>query len=79
MEAAVYEISPEATLKAVESAKKCDVVVFAAGLDLSYSEEGNDLEDMNLPENQLDLLKEIYKVNPNVIVVLINGNPLTIN
>lgn len=79
LEAAVYEISPDAILKAVESAKKCDVVVFAAGLDLSYSEEGNDLEDMNLPENQLDLLKEIYKVNPNVVVVLINGNPLTIN
>jgi beta-glucosidase-like glycosyl hydrolase len=79
LETAAYEISPDPAKAAIETAKECDAVVFAAGLDLSYAQESRDLKDMNLPENQMDLLKQIYNVNPNVVVVLINGNPLTIS
>jgi beta-glucosidase-like glycosyl hydrolase len=79
LEAMNYDIPPEMVEKAIEAAKECDVVIFAAGLDTSYAEESMDLKDMNLPDNQLDLLKKIRDVNPNVAVVLINGNPLTIS
>ncbi|MCX8093167.1 MAG: glycoside hydrolase family 3 C-terminal domain-containing protein [Candidatus Goldbacteria bacterium] len=79
LESGFYEISPEIAHNAIETAKECDMVIFAAGIDLSYAEEGKDLKDLNLPEEQMEILKRIYDVNKNIVVVLYNGNPLTIN
>ena len=46
------------------------------GLDEGSETEGYDREHMRLRENQLDLLREIAEVNPNVGVVLQCGSPV---
>jgi beta-glucosidase len=60
--------------KAKLLAQKADVVWLCLGLD-EYSEtEGLDRQSLKLPDNQLDLLSEIKKVNPNVVVILSCGS-----
>lgn len=41
--------------------------------------EGRDKKDLNLPKDQIVFIKEIVKINPKTIVVLINGSSLSIN
>ncbi len=57
-------------------AKKADVVIFCAGLPEAYETEGLDRQDINLPQNQIQLLKGLYAVNPNIAVILFAGSPL---
>lgn len=69
--------------KAVRAAKKADVVVMAlggkAGWKNSTSGEGQDRTDLNLPGVQQELLEEIVKTGKPVVLVLLNGRPLTIS
>jgi len=60
--------------KAVKLAKKAEIALLFLGLDESSEIEGLDRQHMNLPQNQLDLLKEVAKVNENVVVVLSAGS-----
>ena len=60
-------------------AKQSDVAILVVGTNLSVANEAADRNDLNLPGNQLELIKEVYKANPNTIVVLVNGMALTIN
>ena len=74
------KINEEDSIKAAaELAAKTDVAIVVAGTDLSVANEAADREDLELPGNQLKLIKEVYKANPNTIVVLMNGMPMTIN
>lgn len=59
--------------EALELAKKAEVVVLYLGLSEIEESEGMDREHMVLAQNQIDLLKEISKVNENVVVVLSAG------
>ncbi|WP_291104909.1 MULTISPECIES: beta-glucosidase BglX [unclassified Flavobacterium] len=65
-----------------EAAKKvaasADVVVMVLGEHGFQTGEGRSRTNLDLPGNQQELLEEIYKVNPNVVLVLNNGRPLTI-
>ncbi len=63
--------------EAIEVAKRNDVVLIFGGLTENYESEGRDRESLSLPENQNRLIKEIAKVNKNVIVSLSNGAPVT--
>ncbi|MBK6264302.1 beta-glucosidase BglX [Marivirga sp. S37H4] len=60
-------------------AKNADVVIMALGETAYMSGEGRSRADIGLPGLQLELLKEIYKVNTNIILVLMNGRPLTLS
>ncbi len=67
----------------VEKAANYDAVVVVVGSNsLRYQEnektcgENIDRANINLPGNQLKLIKEIYAKNKNTIVVLVNGRPL---
>ncbi|WP_347840503.1 beta-glucosidase BglX [uncultured Draconibacterium sp.] len=60
-------------------ASKSDVVVIALGEDCWQSGEGRSQTDIALKGLQQELLEEIYKVNKNVVVVLMNGRPIEIN
>jgi len=60
------------------AAKNADVVVMVLGEYGFQSGEARSRTDLNLPGIQQELLEEIYKVNPNVVLVLNNGRPLTI-
>lgn len=63
--------------KAVASG--ADVVVIALGEDAFQTGEGRSQVDISLKGLQQELLEEVYSVNKNVVVVLMNGRPLEIN
>ncbi|MFD2603452.1 beta-glucosidase BglX [Flavobacterium suzhouense] len=65
----------EAAKKAAASA---DVVVMVLGEHGFQSGEGRSRTNLDLPGLQQELLEEIYKVNPNVVLVLNNGRPLAL-
>ena len=50
----------------------------ALGETAFMSGEGRSRSNLDLPGIQKQLLKKIYEVNPNVVLVLMNGRPLTI-
>ncbi|PXY42867.1 beta-glucosidase BglX [Flavobacterium cheongpyeongense] len=60
------------------AAKNADVVVMVLGEHGFQSGEGRSRTNLDLPGLQQELLEEIYKVNPNIVLVLNNGRPLTI-
>jgi len=64
--------------KAIATAKKADVVVMVLGEHGFQSGEGRSRTNLDLPGVQQELLEEVHKVNPNIVLVLNNGRPLTI-
>lgn len=62
--------------KALDLARKSDIVLFFAGLDEGSEAEGVDRKHMRLAENQLKLLWEITAVHKKVIVILAGGSPV---
>jgi beta-glucosidase len=65
--------------EAVDLAKSSDVALLFVGTNLTIANEHFDRSDLDLPGNQLTLIKEVYKANPKTVVVLINGMALTID
>lgn len=55
-----------------------DIVVMVLGEHGFQSGEGRSRTNLDLPGLQQELLEAIYKVNPNIVLVLNNGRPLTI-
>lgn len=70
------EIDNELMEKAVNKAKDCDVAVIFIGLPERYESEGYDRKHMRIPNNQVELLKEVSKVQNNIVAVLCNGAPI---
>ncbi len=64
--------------EAIAVAKQADVVVMVLGEHGLQSGEGRSRADIGLPGVQQELLEEVYKVNPNIVLVLNNGRPLAI-
>ena len=64
---------------AVNLAKESDAVILFMGTNQVLEGESNDRESLDLPENQKELIKEVYASNPNTCLILINGSPLSIN
>lgn len=64
--------------EAVNLAKQSDVVIMVLGEHGFQSGEARSRTQLGLPGLQLDLLKEVFKVNQNVVLILMNGRPLTI-
>lgn len=60
--------------KACLLAKEADIVLLYIGLDEVTEAEGLDRQDMKIPQNQIDLLNELYEVNKNIVVVLSCGS-----
>jgi len=63
-------------LEAVDLAHSHKKVVLFLGLPTDYEAEGFDRPNMLLPPNQIDLFAALYRVNPNIIVVLSTGAPV---
>ncbi|MGF1751186.1 glycoside hydrolase family 3 C-terminal domain-containing protein [Vibrio cionasavignyae] len=63
--------------EAVELARSVDKAIVMVGLPNSYEAEAFDRIHMNLPESHNALIEAVHQVNPNVIVVLSNGSPVT--
>ncbi|RZK12000.1 MAG: beta-glucosidase BglX [Flavobacterium sp.] len=64
--------------KAVEVAKNADVVIMVLGEVGFQSGEGRSRANLDLPGVQQQLLEVVYKANPNIVLVLNSGRPLTI-
>ena len=64
---------------AKNAAKEADVVVMVLGEHGFSSGEARSRTNLDLPGLQQEFLEEIYKVNPNIVLVLNNGRPLTIS
>jgi beta-glucosidase len=68
------EISNDDLLKeAVNIAENEENIVVFLGYPEHFEGEGYDKTTLNLPNNQVELLRALYKVNQNIIVVLQNG------
>ena len=63
--------------EAVRKAAEADVAVVFAGVPESIESEGYDREHMRLPQCQNRLIREVTKVQPNTVVVLHNGAPVS--
>ncbi len=64
---------------AVELAKKSEVVLMVVGEDAFQSGEGRSQTNIGLAGLQHELIEEVYKVNQNIVLVLMNGRPLDIS
>ena len=60
--------------RALKLAKSADVVVLFLGLDDLSEAEGIDRVNMRIPQNQLDLLDELYKLDKKIVVCLSCGS-----
>ena len=60
--------------KAVELAKKADVVLLYLGLDEISESEGLDRSHMKLPQSQIDLLEAVAAVNEKVVIIMSAGS-----
>ncbi len=78
------EIEPEKAsademiAEAVAAAAKADVVVAVLGEAADMSGESSSRADISLPESQKNLLKALVKTGKPIVLVLINGRPLTL-
>ncbi|XP_065184941.1 uncharacterized protein LOC135815554 [Sycon ciliatum] len=61
------------------AAKGSDVAVVCIGMTTRQESEGRDRKDLLLPGAQQELVDAVLKVQPNTVVVLINGGPLAID
>jgi beta-glucosidase len=64
---------------AVENAKKSDVVIIALGGGERTCGENKSRSSLDLPGRQLDLLQAVYETGKPIVLVLINGRPLSVN
>jgi beta-glucosidase len=64
---------------AVEQAKKSDVVIAVVGEDVDRVGESLSRTGLNLPGRQLKLIQALQATGKPVVMVMINGQPLTIN
>ncbi|NLP58944.1 beta-glucosidase BglX [Lutibacter sp. B1] len=64
--------------EAIAIAKKADVIVMVMGESQDMSGESASRTNLDLPGNQKDLLKEIKKTGKPIVLVLMNGRPLTL-
>ncbi len=68
-------------IEAIKIAKAADIVLFVGGLTKSHLQdcEGDDRRQYDLPFGQIELLKELKKVNEKVGFVLVTGNAVEMN
>ncbi|HVG32756.1 MAG TPA: glycoside hydrolase family 3 N-terminal domain-containing protein [Pyrinomonadaceae bacterium] len=71
--------STEGFAEAVRVARESDVAIVAVGESAEMSGEAASRSSLDLPGRQLDLVKAIHATGKPMIVVLMNGRPLTIN
>jgi len=65
--------------EAVNKAKQSDVVIVVAGEDEGRCGESKSRTGLSLPGRQLQLLQALKQTGKPIVLILINGQPLTIN
>jgi beta-glucosidase len=71
--------SPEEMIKeAISIASQADVIVAVLGESFAMSGEAASRSEIGLPDNQEQLLKALEKTGKPIVLVLMNGRPLTL-
>lgn len=78
-EVMINETDKSGFANAVQAAKNAEVVVMVLGEHGFQSGEGRSRTNLNLPGVQQELLEAVYKVNKNIVLIVMNGRPLTLN
>tara|TARA_R110002049_G_scaffold32570_9_gene108319 strand:- start:127 stop:2454 length:2328 start_codon:yes stop_codon:yes gene_type:complete len=65
--------------EAVEAAKKSEVVLLAIGENAYQTGEGRSQVNIGFLGLQKELLEAVYKVNKNIVIVLMNGRPMDLS
>jgi beta-glucosidase len=73
----VLAIPADAIEQAAKLAAECDTAVIFAGLNGEWESEGYDRPDMELTPGQNELIEAVAAANPNTVVVLNVGSPVT--
>ena len=64
--------------EAVKAANNADVIVAAVGESRGMSHESSSRTDLNIPQSQRDLIKALKATGKPLVLVLMNGRPLSI-
>ncbi|MCE7992471.1 MAG: glycosyl hydrolase [Roseivirga sp.] len=64
--------------KALQAARKSDVVVMALGENYQQSGEAASRSEIGLPANQLELLRQIHALGKPVVLLVMAGRPITL-
>lgn len=64
--------------EAVKKAAMADIIILAMGESPEMSGEAASRSDINIPGVQSELMKELKKLNKPIVLLLMNGRPLTI-
>ena len=64
---------------AVEAARGADVIIACLGEDENITGESRSRTSLDLPGRQQQLLEALYATGKPVVLVLVNGQPLTVN
>jgi len=85
----IYEVTPlkglqnkcQGKIQFVKTAAEADVAIIFAGLNHKSQNdcEGSDKKSLDLPQEQIDLIKQTAQENKNTIVVLISGSPIAMD
>jgi len=73
-----WDLAQKDFSKAKEVAARNDVVILVLGISPGLSQEELDRTTIELPQVQRDLITEVATVNPNIVVVLVNGGPIAL-
>jgi len=65
--------------EAGKTVRECDLTIAVLGINKTIEREGQDRQSVELPLEQQIFFDEIYKLNPNTVVVLVAGSSLAIN
>lgn len=63
--------------QAVSLAKEVDAVVMVVGTNSDWETEGNDRSTLQLPGDQDELIDRVVKANPNTVIVVNTGSPIS--
>jgi beta-glucosidase len=69
---------PEAMARAVDLARQADTAIVVVGTNAYWESEGYDRTSMDLPGRQAELVDQVLAANPNTVVVINTGSPVTL-
>jgi beta-glucosidase len=74
----VWDLHQKDLTEVKKVAARNDAVILVLGITPNVAREELDRTEIELPKVQRDLINEIASVNPNIVVVLVNGGPLAL-
>jgi beta-glucosidase len=75
----LYNNQTDKIADAVNIARQSEIVILVVGESAPMNGEGASRADIGLPGIQQQLVEEIYKTGKPIVVLLVNGRPLTID